>query len=328
MRVDVHAHYFPTEYLDLLDRFGGTQPGTIIARNCGGDKTRIDLRRRFSRMAAAHVDMQVISVGPQQPYFETESHAVEAARAANEMYADLVRRYPDRLAAFACVPLPHLEASIAEVRRSLDELGMAGVIVTTSVLGKTIADPAFDPLFAELDRRGAVLFIHQAVTGAYSPFIVPYNLTSSVGTPLEDTLCILHLMISGALARYRNIKIISAHLGGVLPFLMQRIDSSSEQFMRGAAGKPSGLLGSLWYDVVNGHGPALRCASDTFGADRLVLGTDYPYWRRDYHEFLLGYMRDSGLPRKDISRILDRNAAQLLGLGPVARTMKKNRPSR
>ena len=96
----------------------------------------------------------MLSVSPQLPYFEDETHAVEAARAINDLYADLVRRYPTRFAAFAATPLPHIDAALAEMEHALDQLHMVGVTVATSVLGRSLADPELEPLFAELDRQG------------------------------------------------------------------------------------------------------------------------------------------------------------------------------
>jgi aminocarboxymuconate-semialdehyde decarboxylase len=157
MRIDIHAHCYPTGYLDLLDRYGGSPCGTGAARNLRADSTPGDLGARFRMMDEAGVDRQVLSVSPQPPYFEDEAQAVEAARLANDMYAHLVRQHADRFLAFACIPLPHTKAAVAELGRALDELGMVGATIATSVRGRSIVDPAFDLFWAELDRRGTVL---------------------------------------------------------------------------------------------------------------------------------------------------------------------------
>ena len=314
MRIDVHAHYFPTEYLDLLDRFGGSQVGTAIARNFLAGKEPKELEARFRMMDDAGVDMQMLSVGPQLPYFEEEAHAAEAARVCNNMYAELVKQYPPRFKAFACTPLPHMKASIAELSRCLDELGMVGATVATTVLGRTIADASFEPLFAELNRRKAVLFIHPAGISANSPYISQYDLKWPIGAPFEDTICVLHLLKAGITTRYPNVKIIFSHLGGTLPFLTKRLDAQAPWFMPESSDKPSVLARGLWYDSVNAHGPALRCACETYGADRILLGTDYPYWRDEFFRLAVTYVQQSGLSSNDISRILDENARNLLGL--------------
>ena len=120
-------------------------------------------------MESAGIDMQVLSATPASPHFADEADAVRAARAVNDEYADLVRRFPDRFHAFASLPFPHTDAALAEMDRALGELGMLGVAVTTSVLGRSVADPALLPVYAELDRRGAVLYVHPAGAGAGSP---------------------------------------------------------------------------------------------------------------------------------------------------------------
>lgn len=314
MRIDVHAHYFPTEYLDLLDRSGGSQVGTAIARGLLAGKEPGDLAARFRMMDEAGVDLQILSVSPQLPYFDDESHAVEAARFANDLYADLVRQYPSRFAAFACTPLPHIKASLDELKRALDQLGMVGATVATSVLGRTIADPRFEPFFAELHRRGSVLFIHPAGLGLGSPYVSPYDLTWPIGAPFEDATCVLHLLKAGITTRYPNVKIIASHLGGCLPFLMQRLDVQAPWFMPHAPAMPSVMARSLWYDTVNAHGPALRCACQTFGADRILLGTDSPYWQNELFQLAVTYVNKASLPPHEAEAILERNAQKLLGL--------------
>ncbi|MBA2286145.1 MAG: amidohydrolase family protein, partial [Ktedonobacteraceae bacterium] len=115
MRIDVHAHYFPDEYLDLLKRFGDDT--TDGARGLGAGGSQAELEARFELMKAANVQMQLLSVSPQLPSFEDRTSAIEGARMANNLYADLVRRYPRRFAALAALPLPHMEAALAEMSR-------------------------------------------------------------------------------------------------------------------------------------------------------------------------------------------------------------------
>jgi 6-methylsalicylate decarboxylase len=158
MRIDVHAHYFPETYLDLLQHFGSQATDIARHRSAGGSSD--ELEARLALMDSAQVQMQVLSASPQLPYFEDGTHAIEAARAINDLYADLVRRYPTRFAAFAAAPLSHIDAALAEIERALDQLHMVMVTVATSVLGRSLADPQFEPLYRELDRRGTALYIH------------------------------------------------------------------------------------------------------------------------------------------------------------------------
>src|SRR5262249_8691671 len=139
-------------------------------------------------------------------------------------YAALTRRFPDRFRAFAALPLPHTEAALAELARALDQLDMVGAAVTTSVAGRSLADPALHPGYAELNRRKTVLYIHPAGRCADSPLINGHRIVWSVGAPIEDTIAIMHLVIAGVPSRYPDMKIIASHLGGLLPMVVGRVD--------------------------------------------------------------------------------------------------------
>ena len=186
MRIDVHAHLWSERYLDLLVRLGNSR--TAVHRGLGAGATDDELRKRFDLMDAAGIRLQILSVTPASPHFEQRADAVEAARLANDEYAAMTRRFPDRFRAFAALPLPHTEAALAELGRSFDELGMVGAAVTTSVLGRPLSDVVFHPIYAELNRRKSVLYIHPAGCGAESPLINEHRMVWSVGAPIEDTI--------------------------------------------------------------------------------------------------------------------------------------------
>ncbi|MEV7007519.1 amidohydrolase family protein [Streptosporangium sp. NPDC051022] len=313
MRIDVHAHYFPTEYLDLLERYGSKD--TAVARGlCAGDDEG-DIDKRLRMMDDAGVDMQILSATPQLPTFTDEANAVEAARMANDMYADLIKRHPDRFDGFAATPLPHGEAAAREVARAMDDLGLIGATIGTAVLDRTLGDPSFEPLWAALDERSAPLFIHASGKDADSPLISEHGLTWIVGAPFEDAIGVLHFVRAGITARYPNIKVIVAHLGGPIPFLMQRIDDNYNHWKQAFPDQPSKVFAGMWYDTANFHAPSLRCAVDTFGEDRIMLGSDFPYFQNDLYTRAATYVENSGLGEGVASRILDRNAVDLLGLG-------------
>ncbi len=314
MRIDVHAHYFPLEYLDRLDLYGGSHVTGLIRRMKLDSAHFSGLEDHFHNMDRSQVDMQILSVSGQLPYFAKENDAVDAARLGNDIYARIVRKYPKRFAAFACTPLPHVQAAIAETRRALDELGMVGVTAGTVVLGKSIADPAFDGFFAELNRRKAVLFIHPIGGSLGSQLIESTNLVWPVGAPLEDTVCLLQFMQANFPSRFPDIKIIVPHLGGFAPFLAARLDQLKDHFLPDSAMAPSVQAKYFWYDTVNGNPSALRCTKETFGADHLLFGTDYPFWRDDAFKLCADYIGESGLPASEVDRILGGNGQRLLGL--------------
>ncbi|MBH1937577.1 amidohydrolase [Streptomyces sp. AV19] len=310
MRIDTHAHYYPAAYLDLLTRFGSHD--TDIARvPCAGDADG-DVETRLRMMDEAGVDVQILSASPQLPHFEDRSHAVEAARTANDLYADLVRRHPDRFAAYAATPLPHADAAIAELGRALDDLGFVGAAITTTVLGRSLADPALEPFYAELDRRGAVLHIHPTGGGAASPLITDHGLTWVIGAPIEDTIAVLHLLRAGITAKYPGMKVHVAHLGGHLPFLMQRVEDNYRVW-NAFPDSPARAAGRMWFDTANFHAPALRCAVDTFGPHNFLLGSDYPYFQDDLYTRAVTYVENAGLPPDTVRAVMADNAADLFG---------------
>jgi 6-methylsalicylate decarboxylase len=247
---------------------------------------------------------------------EDGKKAATAARFVNDQYTELVQRQPDRFRAFAALPMPHLDQSIGEMGRALDELGMAGIAMNTTVLGRALVEPDYEPIFAELNSRDAVLYLHPAGNSACSPLIGNYHLTWMVGAPVEDTISVMHLITHGIPARYPNIKIINSHLGGALPMLLQRADDQYRWEAPDTPEPPSVTARRMWYDTVgHGHVPALRCAIDSFGADRLLLGTDFPYENGDIFVRAVDYINDPQIDTGAARAILDQNATALLGTG-------------
>ena len=233
MRLDVHAHYFSKEYVALLERIGidpqRLEPGHRLLH----ESREADFAERFAAMDRAHVDKQILSVSGVTPYSLEERNAVEGSRFVNDLYTGLAREMPARFAAFATLPMPHINAALAETARALDELDMWGVGMTTSILGTSLADPSFDPIYAELDRRGAVLFLHPAGLACGSEELVTTGLTWPLGAPFEDSMAILELLQAGFTQRFPRIRTIVPHLGGTLPFLVQRLDHMAQRFMPG-----------------------------------------------------------------------------------------------
>lgn len=312
MHLDVHAHYFSTAYLDLLERTGMRKDITEPGRRTGMPSRSADFSERFEAMDQARVAKQVLSISGVAPYHDDEGKAVGCARFVNDEYAALVAEFPDRFAAFGVLPQPHVDASLRELARCMDELGMAGVTMVTKVLDRGLGDPRWDPIYAELDRRGAVLFVHPAGLGCDSPTLVESGLTWPLGAPFEDTMCALELMQAGFTERFPNVRAILPHLGGTLPFLIQRLDHMAQRFMPGK-GAPREVARRFWYDTVNGHPPALRLAIETFGLERMVFGTDWPFWKGAAHRHLADYLHACGLSESDVERISTGNAKRLFG---------------
>ena len=306
MRVDVHAHYYHSTYVERLARNGAdTRP----AARAPGAAVTFD--QRVGLLDGAGIRVQVLSVGALQPYFANADEATAAARLSNDLYADVCQRYGGRFSAFATVPLPHIDAALTELARAIDVLGMVGVNLGCSIASRPLDDAAFAPFFAELNRRGTVVFLHPVGCGC-GPFLEDLGLDFPLGAPFEDSIAAIRLVLGGVIHRFPKIRFIVPHLGGTLPFLVTRLDNSSVA-MRWEY-KPSEHLKRLWYDSINGNGAALRCAREAFGADRLVLGTDFPHLAGERFNQCVSYIEESDLPPEEKRAILDRNAQALLGL--------------
>jgi aminocarboxymuconate-semialdehyde decarboxylase len=295
-----------------MDRGGLTR---TVARRAPGAQVTLD--ERVDMLKDAGVDLQVLCIGAEQPYGGTREEATAITRFANDAYHDIARGYGGRFAAFAAVPLPHVDAAIEEAGRCLDSLGMLGINIGCSVGDRGLEDPAFEPFFAELNRRHAVLFLHPTGTGA-GALTNAFGMVYMVGVCFEDTAASIRLIMSGLTTRYPDIQIIVPHLGGTLPFLMQRIDDHMERMVlfgeQVPATPPKEAVRSLHFDTVNCHPPALRCACETFGHDRVMLGTDFPFLAGPKFKRCISYIQESGLPADQVEAILDRNAQRLLGL--------------
>jgi aminocarboxymuconate-semialdehyde decarboxylase len=316
VHVDVHAHYFPPEYIDPLVRWGGRV--AAMSRHVPG--ARLPLDERIGLLDEVGIDVQVLSVASAQPFLPEAPNAIELARVANDLYADVVRQYQGRFVAFGCVPLPHVDAALAEVERCLDTLGCVGITTGCSVAGRPLDDPAFEPFWAELDRRGCVLFLHPMGAG-FGGELTPYGLDWLVGALFEDTLAALRLVLSGVTTRYPNIRVIIPHLGGTVPFAMGRVGRATAAERARVGQTPGEFTGTLrenlrriWYDTVNHEPSALQCACEVFGTDRLLLGTDYPYPVGDRLQHCLTYVEEADLDAADKEAILGGNAQALLGL--------------
>jgi predicted TIM-barrel fold metal-dependent hydrolase len=322
--IDVHAHVVPAAYMALLKARGVVLPGLPPPPPGAPPSLPMapitdsasDLVTRLRLMDEAGVDRQILTpTAP--PYFQEEAVAIEAARLANDCLAATVAKHPDRLRAFASLPLPHVGASLGELTRALDELGMAGVILNCFCGDRSVADAHFEPIYAELNRRRAVLFLHPAVNGLCSRFITDWKLTAAAGPTLEDVVITLNLIVAGIPARYPDLQIVIAHLGGSLPSIVQRLDNQLPFFVS-LPEAPSRSVKRLWFDTCcHGSGPAMRAAVEVFGADRIVPGSDYPFLTvHEPYARNMNFVRELGLPTGMAEAILHENAKRLFSALP------------
>ncbi len=312
--VDTHAHVYPASYLDFLESHGVDKESTAIARNLNASDDDKEMSARLRQMDAAGVQWQILSATPQSPWLDDAAAAVEAARMVNDIYAGLIEKYPGRFKAYAAVPFFQPEEAIAETARALDELGFLGVAVNTLPSEtRALTDSEFEPLFEELNRREAVLYIHPTGNAAFSKPMSEHYLTWVNAAPTEDTIAALHLLKADYINKYPKIKFHIAHLGGDLPFLAQRIEDNYEDW-DSFPESPRESLKKMWFDAANFFGPSLVMAHDhVYDPNRILMGSDYPYFQEDKYARAVTYIQDSGLPESEVTKILSANARSLYG---------------
>ncbi len=324
MRVDVHTHAQPPEYLETLQASGRYEivpdaAGRLVVRERGSRFLTItpqmhDPARRVEEMDADGIDVQILSVTTPQVYFLEGDAAVALAARCNDYLAGLVRRYPRRFRALASVPLTAGgEAAARELERCLDDLGMVGALLGASVDGRPLDDPAFLPFFEAADARGATILIHPMVPVGVEA-MGDYALAPLVGFMFDTTLAVARLIFSGYLDRFPQIRYVVGHLGGAVPYLAGRLDIGYRSYpdCQRIERPPSEYLRRLYLDTVSFHPPALRCALETVGAERIVFGSDYPHVIGDVAGAVAAI--EASVPPEARSAVLGATAAGLFGL--------------
>lgn len=263
-------------------------------------------------MDGSAVARQVLSMSAAAPYLDARDAAVHAAQFINDLHASTCRTYAGRFGFFAALPMPHVDAALAEIVRAFDDLHADGATFTTSINGRSLADPAFEPVWAELDRRAAVVFLHPPGFACESRSIAESGLTWWLGAPVEDAVCALQLIKAGFPLRYPRVKIILPHLGGFLPFVRYRIDRSAGNKMPGGD-PPSVQYRKFWYDSANGEPESLLHAVHAYGADHVLFGSDFPYWTGPSYERAVHYLELAGLSERELQAIRSENARALFG---------------
>lgn len=268
MRIDFHAHLLPDSYIEML-------PDTRMLPLPMPSRENLE-----AMMARCEIDAAVLSVGPPGAFFGDPGQAREIARAANEGLIAEARADRSRFAPLALLPLPDVEAALEELTHALDVLEFDGVTLLSNVAGTYLGDPAWEPLYAELSRRGAYVFLHPGLP-PYTPPLVPEHPIWMYEVPFETTRAVSNLVYSGTLDRHPGIKWQLAHMGGDVPFLSHRLASLADRQPDKAAGAERYLLEYLpdfYYDTgLSNSAPALAATEAVAPAERILFGSDWPF---------------------------------------------------
>jgi len=323
MIVDVHTHFFPRGYLDALERgpdpyaIGRDAEGRAIltlhgARILTMTHEMTSPQDRLRDMERLGVDLQIVSVTIPNVYFGPPVRRRDLARMANDGLAELTRRFPKRFAALASVPLEDPEAAIQELERAVRQLGMVGVILGSNAGGRYLDDPAFFPFYERVEALQVPILIHPMPPLEADPTFAR-GLVPLLGFVFNTSTSVARMVLAGIFERLPGLTLILGHLGGTLPYLMQRLDNGYRAYpeARGALPHPpSHYLRRLYYDTVSFSIPSLRCALGAVGPEQIVMGTDYPHVIGDIRA-ALGSVRALALPDPAVAAILGGTAVRL-----------------
>ena len=290
MRFDLHTHYYSDEYFDLIRElgtefaFGTAKNGAPIITFRGTRFFSItpamtDALLRIEDMDRVGVDVQVLSLSTPNVYFTDAERQSAVAIRVNDMYAELISRYPNRFKGFASIPMHDSDAALAELDRTLGELRLNGVILQSNLGGLALTEPRFRPFFEEANRRELCIFVHPILPPNPEPY-AEYCLGPIVGFPSDTTLAVAKLCYSGMLRELPDIRWIIGHAGGTIPWLMERLDNGYRDFpecREHIDELPSAYLKRLYYDTVTFSQHTLGMLESMVGADHMVMGSDYPH---------------------------------------------------
>lgn len=307
--VDVHAHFVTDEYVAAAVAAGHSNPDGMPRWPTWNTEQHLRLMDDWD------VGTAILSISSPGTHFGEDETARALTRQVNEVGAATMHKFPDRFGHFASLPMPDVDGSLAELERALDELGSDGVAVVTNAHGCYLGDTRLEPLWGELDRRNAVVFVH--------PTSPPRVDEVSLGRPrpmlefiFDSTRTVSDLVFAGVFSRYPDIQWIFTHGGGTLPLLADRMELFRTVFLGGSpddATVPEQLRG-LWFDMAGSpfpnQVPALVAA---FGSERLLYGSDYCWTPAAGASAQIAAIDAAAPPPQDSWRALTtRNANRLL----------------
>ncbi|MEM7128866.1 MAG: amidohydrolase family protein [Chloroflexota bacterium] len=291
--LDIHCHFFPQAFLDAarkpntfqasLERRADGREHLVCPGNFDHPLTPdfYAAEQMLADMDKTDITMSALSSAPPTLSYWAEPAATrELASALNESIAERVKVHPDRFLGLATVPLQDIDASVTEAKRAINELGLHGFQIGSNVGGKNLNHPDYFPYFQAVAELDVPLFIH--------PYIPPgeermqdYYLHNLLGMVTETGLAIASVIYGGILERLPNLRIVFAHAGGVFPYIVGRMDHGYkvriEECQKAIPHPPSHYLKQVYFDCMSFNPRALRYLVDTVGAERVLLGSDYPF---------------------------------------------------
>ena len=290
MKFDLHTHFYTDTFFKTIRdlpsefSFGTSSSGqTIItyrgARFFGVTPAMTDVAKRIEDMDRVVIDVEVVSLSTPNVFFTDAEHQPAVARMMNDSYAELIARHPKRFKGFASMPMDAPDAALDELHRAIDTLKLNGVILLSNIGGKALTSPEYRPFFEEANRMKLCIFLHPMLP-AQSDAFREYVLGPIIGFPFDTSLAVARMCYDGMFEELPDIRWIIGHLGGAIPYLMERMDNGFRDFAdcRMKIDKlPSVYLKQLYYDTVSFSPYTLKMVRDMVGAEHMVMGSDYPH---------------------------------------------------
>ncbi|MGB9867101.1 MAG: amidohydrolase family protein [Bacillota bacterium] len=326
--VDIHTHAIPLELCEVIRdhpdkmqaRIERDSEGNEIIRHDQGYcyplyKGFYDPQARLADMDKRQIHTDVMSVSPTMYYYWLDSETcAEISRLCNDAMARMASACPSRLKAAATVPMQDVEAAVRELKRVVERHGMKMVSIGTSVEGKNLDATEFLPFFKLAEELGVVILFHPYYVGARRE-LQDYYLTNIVGNPLETAVCIARLILGGVLEQCPRLKLVFVHGGGFLPYQWGRVRHGySVRQEPKVVVKGQSLdkyLSAVHFDTITHWVPALEFLGNSYGWDKVLLGSDYPFDMADPDPVKTVMALNADETAK--LAVLEGNAARLLG---------------
>lgn len=328
MIIDIHNHFYAPQLLDAIEKQSFSKDLWIEKDSWN---RRIIVQRgtrvvtitepmsnpemRINDMQNAGVDMQVLSLSVPSVDFFDPIAGYDFARLSNDAIVEVCRQFPNHFSGFASVPLKDPERALQEAKRAVNELGMKGICLGSNIDGQFIDHSSFWPFFKEMEKLSVPIFIHP-MTPPGSEAMQQYRLAPMIGFEMDLCLAVARIIFSGLLETYPSLTFIIAHLGGAIPYLIERIENCYKAYpecREYISQNPSVYLHKMFFDTVSFHEPALMCAYEFASAQKMVMGSDYPHVIGDLKRAVTS-IKNLSIPEKEIDMILGKNIKNMLAI--------------
>ena len=329
---DIHTHIFASGWPDFATRFGGDRwprlegdPTTSCKLYLGSTFNRnltphaFDPARRIEDMDRTHVAIQLLSPAPPTfCYWAPAAAAAEWHRMQNDVIAEIVARHPTRFLGAGGLPLQAPDLAVKELERIVTTLRFPAVEVAGNVDGRDLDDASLHPVWTAAADLGIAVLVHPQAPILGDARFRKDNLTQVAGFPLETALAMTRVIFGGVLDRWPTIRWCFAHGGGAFPYILPRLDKGWHTVDAARAAipePPSHYAHRVWIDSLTHSPRVLGFALETFGSERIVLGSDYPF--KLGVDDPVGELEPLGLDTATRRRLTTDNARELLGLRSV-----------